>query len=91
MKWRLIAALVMFRLVMPVAARCLQLFDGLEGPRETVQYVLRGETLPVVDRVMADAETGLMFTAIWAGVSTFELSLVGLTNQFALNMRRLGA
>lgn len=40
-----------------IAAKDLQLRDCLDGPCETNQYMLRGETLPVVDRVMAEDET----------------------------------
>ena len=40
-----------------IAAKDLQLRDCLDGPCETNQYMLRGETLPVVDRVVEDDET----------------------------------
>lgn len=40
-----------------VAARDFQLRGCLDGPCETNQYMLRGEALPVVDRVVADDET----------------------------------
>lgn len=40
-----------------IAAKDLQLRGCLDGPCETNQYMLRGEALPVVDRVVADDET----------------------------------